>query len=294
MKQQQERNQMVVDEKRLTVKVHNDIMEAVHPLKGSELDLFFAIMAKMKDKGDTLVEIPIDKLIEITHYKRDAKHFYQDCRDLPERLSRLPMKLKDGSKVRYFHVFNEVIVDLNTGALSVQIHDTFVYALNELKRYFTSFELEEYVRLEGVHARKMYLLLKQWRKTGGRLPDGKNLLFSIKDVRAAFHLSDKYKTADIESKIIKPILPQIEKIFHNFNYTVVKGGQGNTIIGYHFTFTPEARKEYITAPAKALPPKTTPAPTATQQPAADNSIYQAKDNSDEEQRKALQSMLGDF
>lgn len=264
---QKQNGQMVVDEKRLTVKVSNDVVKAVQPLNASELDLFFAIMAKMKNKGDTLVEIPIAKLIEITHYKGKRFNFYKECRDLFERLPALFITTRDGSKYRFITVFSEITVDVDTGALTAQINDRFVYVLNNLEKHFTIFELEEYVRLDGVHARQLYLLLKQWRKTGGRLPDGKKLLFKIEDIRAAFNLKDTYRTANIEQLIIKPILSQIEALFPNFEYTVVKGGNRGAVTGYHFTFDRETRKEYITAPAKKKPttPKATP---ATQQPKA--------------------------
>lgn len=59
--------------------------------------------------------------------------------------------------------------------LEIEVNPKFEYIVNELTKNFTGFKLEEFIALSGKYTKTLYRLLKQFRKTGKRICNGKNL-----------------------------------------------------------------------------------------------------------------------
>lgn len=247
------------------VKYHNDFNRVKLPaLTEIEQDLLFTILAKVKDAGsDNMIELfpndlKINERLNSRQYLTDMmdslkkKFFKANFREIIETETEIidkTINLFQEMKIHYVKrdpddgydtskLFNRVVLIVNP---------KFAYLVNEITQNFTSFELGEFVSLNGKYTKTLYRLLKQFRTTG-------KVYFKWEDFLELMDIPINKSTGDIDKFILKPALKELTRERHLFDQIRVpfqnlayekekqKGtrGRGGKVIGITFTFKPES------------------------------------------------------
>lgn len=216
------------------VKYHNDLNTV--PFKrfnSSEMDLFFAICAKMRDKGTNTVTFTFEQLRYLSNYKPTAiQRFVDDLVRTYEKYLNLVYTIENDGIIEKFVLFTGFKVNPHTQQVDITINGDFDYILNELTGNFTRFELEEFTSLNSSYSKTMYRLLKQWRTVGVKE-------WEISAFRELLDVPDSYPMNKIDTKVLKPIKAELGDFFANLNIQKIKRGHGNKVVALKFTFKPE-------------------------------------------------------
>lgn len=229
------------------VKYNNWLTENIDLItyfKPSEFDIFFAICAKMKDRGSDIVEFTFNELREATNYKANGdQRFYEDIKSVNDKLSKIyynsdPYHFDD--KKTQFQMFSTYRASYADKTLLVSVATPYLFILNDLKSNYTIFDLDEFVELDSKYSKELFRYLKQWRTNG-------KFIVSIDQLRENF-AAPNYKTSLFNKKIIEPSIREITEkgSVKNLNARYVRTrSQGRPIIQYVFTFKKEMAGEII-------------------------------------------------
>lgn len=207
------------------------------PLKNFEkkdLDFFYSICSKVKDRGSDLVEIPLEELKEIANYNvTSTKRFTDELLRMNKKLLGCNGKFETESKIVQFNLFSTFTIDKEENTLSVRVNQDMTWLLNNIAKEFTAFELQEYVSLESIYSKALYRLLKQWKS------QGRTKQFGVEEIKELLSTPD-YPPMKLMDKVIKPAMEDIKKhkAFKNLWCEVVyKKGRGKPVDGYVFHFS---------------------------------------------------------
>ena len=226
------------------VKHHNDLNTVVmRKWTAEEMNFFFAIIAKAKGKGTSLIEFDKYELAELAKYSLEHnKRFKTTMERLVDKIGQLRYIEKTSNSIKYMALFQRFEVhwetDLSDMTAYVRVSEDFEYILNKLSANFTSYELEEFTKIRSTYAKTAYRLLKQWRTVGKKE-------FSIDEFKTLMDMPKSYKSSEIDRAVIKPILKELNQYFIGLKVKKIKSNKrGNPVLGYEFTWKPETTGEW--------------------------------------------------
>lgn len=217
------------------VKYHNDLNTVVMRGRTSEeMNFFFAIIAKIRDKGTETVEFNTNELKELTRFADAHKQRWEDTMlSAANKIIKLNYVERTTQKISIMVLFSRFDVYPETKKITVEITKNFEYIVNQLTGHFTTYELAEFTQIKSTYAKTMYRILKQWRTVGEKK-------FSIEKLRMILEVPESYTNGMVNKRIIKKIEKELSALFVNFKVKVIKANtQGNPITGYKFTWVPE-------------------------------------------------------
>ena len=233
------------------VKYQNDLNTAsIRSWTEKEMDVFFSVVAKIREKSAYHTTFSFEELREITPFKKNItkKEFVDELVSVSKKLSTLNYleSSEDGMIVKLFVLFQTFDINGIEETLTVGVHPQFEYVFNKIGMEFTQFELDEFIRIQSTYAKSAYRLLKQYRTTGW-------WKVTIEDFKLLLDIPKSYRPSDIDRQILKPILEQLggsdeDAIFRNLKSTKNKKagrGRGGVLTGYTFTFEKEKTGEWI-------------------------------------------------
>lgn len=223
---------------------YNNKMNSI-PLKNFEkidMNFFYAICSQVKEKGTDLVEIPLDFLKELTDYKStSSERFREDLMRMNKKLISCNGMYETEEEIVQFNLFSTFRVLKTKPILKVRVNPDMTWFLNNIAKEFTSFELQEYVALEGIYSKALYRLLKQW-KTKGKTPK-----YSVNELKDLLSIPN-YETRRFMDKIINPAIEDLKqhKVFENLWCEVVYAKKrGKPVDGYIFHFVNDDLKGQV-------------------------------------------------
>lgn len=206
------------------------------PLKNFEkvdLNFFYAICAKVREKGSELVEIPLDDIKVMTEYKSTSvERFKSDLIRMNEKLRSCHGIYETDDEIVQFNLFSTFTIVKSRKVLKIRLNPDVAWLLNNIAKEFTSFELQEYVSLDGIYAKALYRLLKQWKTHGCTKKYG------VSELKELLSIPD-YETRRFLDKIINPAVDEINKsgAFKNLRCEVIHAKKrGRPVEGYVFHF----------------------------------------------------------
>ena len=229
-------------ENKPVVKYHNDLNSITFYSFGAiDFNLFMSICNKMMEKGKSEIEIPFDELRRLSgfnsHWSEEQFIKSMDSMNLKQLLSH--GRIDDGRYIKRFVLFPELWIDKEKRVLIVKANENYLYILNELKKNFTRFELQEFVSLDSKYSKTLYRLLKQFRTTGVYVT-------TLEEFKRLMGVPKSYTNMRIHDKIIKPSMKALKPYFNNLSCEVLyKPERGRPVKGYKFTFKPEKRQEKL-------------------------------------------------
>ena len=215
------------------------------PLKNFEkvdLNFFHAICAKVREKGSELVEIPLDEIKLLTEYKSTSlERFKSDLIRMNEKLRSCHGIYETDDEIVQFNLFSTFTIVKSRKVLKIRVNPDVAWLLNNIAKEFTSFELQEYVALDGIYAKSLYRILKQWKMHGCTKK------YSVSEFKELLSTPD-YEPKILMRDVIKPAVEEINKsgAFKNLRCEVIHAKKrGRPVEGYIFRFDLEEFDEIV-------------------------------------------------
>lgn len=237
------------------VKHGNELnMVTFRKFTANEMNLFFSIVSRMRDKYTETVIFSWDELRYLSKYKPTSIQRFVD--DLSSTYNKI-LQLNYGSSyisknkltISRFVLFTDFTItagitndgskadiDIESGKVEIAVNPKLKHILNDLETW-TRYSLEEFVNLKSTYSKTMYRLLKQYRSTG-------KYMVKIEDFRELLDVPPSYQVGQIDQKVFDPIKKELTPIFKNLKIQKIKSKrQGNKVLGYTFTFNPESKNQ---------------------------------------------------
>ena len=203
--------------RKLIIRYDNDLTKT--PLKGLsvvDLNIFMYLLYICQDRGTEDVTIPLKVLRESTEYKTSNSQmkFMEDIYRMKQKMAGISVwarELKGPGTTTLLNVFSALTVDLAEKTLTVAVTKECAYLLNNNERKYTELEYLEYRSLKSIYSKNIYRQLRSWNSTGVWNA-------SIEEFRDLVCIPDSYRTKDIEKRILKPAMAELEKFFDDIRY----------------------------------------------------------------------------
>lgn len=228
-------------------KYHNDLNRiSTKEWTAEEMDFFFLIISRVRDKGTQEVVFSKNELVKATGYSgKDLSRLRDRLDRLVRHVGGLNYLYKTRTKTALWHMFNRFEIDWTDDYSDfnayIEVSPHFEYLANELQANFTSFEFQEFAGLRSTYSKTLYRLLKQYRQTG-------SAYFSSEEFRFLMGIPKSYRPTNITRTVFAPCLKELSPIFEGLEIITRKANtKGNPILGYEFTWTPVIAKKYIPA-----------------------------------------------
>ncbi len=235
------------------VKHHNDLNTI--PMRNwdkAEMNFFFSIIAKLRDKGTK--EVVFDKygLAELANYTIRANKDYEEVisKLVNNILSisffekqKTELNGKPAYVLKRMNLFSSFEAkwteDLKELELTVKVSDEFDYVVNRLDSEFTSYELAEFTQINSSYSKTVYRLLKQWRTVGKKE-------YRIDEFKRLLDTPDYYTPSHIDKNILNPVLKELPQFFKGLKVKKIKSNKrGTPVIAYEFSFQREEADKWI-------------------------------------------------
>lgn len=238
------------------IKYHNDLADL--PLLGftpTEANIFMMTcfryqqdlaetFADIEDLSDCYQEdIPrirysLSEFLKACGYKKGGpKKFAKEIQTIKSKLALIIVNQEDGEDREYdFPFFYEFCVDKKQNTFEAQIHKRAAYMLFGLTRTYTMHEINEFIEIKSMFAKRCYRILKKWRTVGVWKSD-------INEFRHMIGIPQSYEARDIEKQVLSVIKRELAPHFSNLAITKKYGkGRGNPIEEIIITFDKEPQK----------------------------------------------------
>jgi len=204
-----------------------------------EMNLFFSIISRMRDKGDKTVRFSFHQLKELSNYKATANNrFIDDIYNTYEKILSLRFgnRSVNGLNRSMFVMFTqfEIVGDADEPYVDIKIFEKAIPLLNGLDEW-VRYSLQQFNELQSSYSKTMFRLLKQFRTTG-------YAYFSKDDFLELLDIPKSYRQSDINKNVLKPIKEELTPLFRGLTIKKKYGkGRGKPVVGYQFSFKAEAK-----------------------------------------------------
>lgn len=222
------------------VKYHNDLNTV--PMRNwtaEEMDFFFAILAKVRDKGTDTFELDTDELKKISRFADKHQQRWADTMEnVAKNLSQLTYIERTTEKISVMTLFSQFDIYPKDRKIAVRVSSNFDYIVNRISANFTTYELAEFTQIRSTYAKTVYRLLKQWRTVGKKE-------FTIDDFKRLLDTPEYYGPSHIDKNILNPVMRELPVFFKNLKIKKVKANtRGTPVKSYIFSWKPEKTGEY--------------------------------------------------
>lgn len=204
-----------------------------------EMNLFFSIISRMRDKSDQTIRFSFDELKNLSNYKQTAgKSFIRDLEKTYDHLMdlRFGHRSKTGLSVERFVMFTKFKIngDADFPYVEVEIYKDALPLLNNLERW-VRYALAEFRGLKSSYSKTMFRLLKQYRTTG-------YAYFTVADFNELLDIPQSYNQGTLEQRVLSPIREELTPLFRALTIRKKYGkSRGKPVIGFTFTWKAEPK-----------------------------------------------------
>ena len=202
-----------------------------------EMNLFFSIISRLRDKGDQTVRFSFEQLKDLSDYKATANaRFVDDLKSTYQNILslRFGRRSESGLSVEMFAMFTRLKIngDVDEPYVDIQLFEDALPLLNGLDEW-VRYSLQQFNDLQSSYSKTMFRLLKQFRTTG-------YAYFSKEDFNELLDIPKSYRESDVNKKVLKPIKEELTPLFRGLTIKKKYGkGRGKPVIGYQFSFKAE-------------------------------------------------------
>lgn len=221
-----------------TVVYKNDLnLVPLRKFTSTEINLFFAMCNKLKEKETNTLHLSFDELKELSNYSpktRNINRFVKDLDDVYKKMLELTIRYEDDEVIERFVLFNHYRIHKRDQYLEISTSPNLKHILNSITNNFTKFELKEMTNLKSTYSKNMFRILKQYKHTG-------YMKIKVDDFRERLDVPNSYRMTDINKNVFKPIIKELNTIFNNLHINKVKAKKGRKIEWLEFIFDAEKR-----------------------------------------------------
>ena len=221
-----------------TVVYKNDLnLVPLRKFTSTEINLFFAMCNKLKEKETNTLHLSFDELKELSNYSpetRNINRFVKDLDDVYKKMLELTIRYEDDEVIERFVLFNHYRIHKRDQYLEISTSPNLKHILNSITNNFTKFELKEMTNLKSTYSKNMFRILKQYKHTG-------YMKIKVDNFRERLDVPKSYRMTDINKNVFKPIIKELNTIFNNLHINKIKAKKGRKIECLEFTFDAEKR-----------------------------------------------------
>lgn len=215
-----------------------------------EIDVYYTLISSLRNKNTEKVTFTYKELWD--KINKNSKSTNYHVARFKKTLAGLKSKIKQIE-------FEMTRKDVDTGkTITTQsilftdyqiddVNETFTIWTNKrvldlLKNFddgsFTEFFLQEVLDRKSIFAKKLLPMLKKWKSVGKHT-------YSIELLRERLGINPNYSNYDIERRVIKPAVKELESVFAGLTYTKNKKLGSKKIESYTFMFKKQPSIEEI-------------------------------------------------
>ncbi len=221
------------NESREMVKYDNKFnLTSLNLLTQVEMDVFFAVCAKLTKARELKIEIPFNELKRLTFLdqkKYSKPKILKNFRDLGQKILSMQFSVLDEDSVEVMTAFTFFKADLKTQTMQIELNPIFSnYFFNIPEKIgFSQFELERFVFLKSKYSKNLFRFLLQ-NFTG-------SWTISFSEFSDLLGFPKSYSGGEIKRKI-ESIIPELEEsgyfsdIMFDFTYKKTRGAPFDHII----------------------------------------------------------------
>ena len=230
------------------VKYRNELNKvALRNFKSKELDLFIAIISRMRDKEEE-VTFSFDYLKNLIQYEtsNSIETFHKELKSMYNKLIKCVYGWETEDEIVRFVLFTEYTIDKKNKTVKVGVNKKYSWVLNAITDgLFTRFELEEFVRLKSSYTKEFYRRMKQFRSTGF-------WSVNLDEFKRLMDIPVNYRMCDIDVWVLKPIQKELgDKFKLKVKKIYSKKSRGRpSVSGFEFTFSKEKYQAEETSKTK--------------------------------------------
>lgn len=221
-------------EKKSNIKVAYQNELNLVPLKNfnaKQMDLFFALCGRMKNKGLDDVVFSFEELKELSDYKITALDpFVNDLEQLYKKMLNLTYRTETASKISYFVLFNGFEIDKDEQCVTVNVNPKLEHVINGISTEFNKFELLAFTKIQSKYSKTLFRLLMQFQSTGF-------YVVKIEDFRELLDVPKSYRMSDIDKQVLNLSIKELSEYFNDLKVKKIKARKGNKIDRLEFTFS---------------------------------------------------------
>ena len=206
-----------------------------------EMNLFFSIISRMREKDDKTVRFTFDQLKYLSNYKATANNrFVNDLKETYEKILslRFGRRSQSGLSIEMFVMFTEFKIDGDAKEpyVDIRIYEKALPLLNDLDEW-VRYSLQQFTELQSSYSKTTFRLLKQFRTTGFAY-FSKEDFFELLDIPKSYQKN----LGEIDRTVLRPIKEELTPLFSGLTIRKKYGkGRGKPIVGYSFSWKPEAK-----------------------------------------------------
>ncbi|MEE3897181.1 replication initiation protein [Priestia megaterium] len=213
----------------------NILIESTYKLSLQEQRILLIMASKVQPNDETLktYRFRAKDFIEIVGNKKGTG-FYSYLKEIVNGLQTKILTIKEKGRQRNYNWVITSIYEENEGYITLQFHPSLKYLFLELKEKFTSYQLENVVRLNSVYSIRIYELLKQYERLRKRE-------LTLEELRHFLAIEPtKYKQyGHFKSKVLAVAQKEINnKTDIYFEFVEIKTGRKVTSIEFIITSSP--------------------------------------------------------
>ncbi|MGF2071761.1 replication initiation protein [Enterococcus casseliflavus] len=222
----------------LAVRYQNELnLVPLKEFNAKEMDLFFALCARMKERGLDNVRFSFEELKELSEYKftgndrfvHDLENVYQKMISMSYRTDEIN---EDGDRViKRFVLFTGFEINVSKMFVDVSVNPKLDYIINGLTTEVSRFKLSAFTSIRSTYAKTLFRLLMQYRSTG-------YYIVRIEDFKERMDIPESYRQmGQIDQKVLQPALRELQNYFCDLKVAKIKAKKGNKIAKLEFTFS---------------------------------------------------------
>jgi plasmid replication initiation protein len=198
----------------------NKLIEANYKLGVIEQKIILCLASNIQptDSDFKTYTLPIKEFTRLLGLKGSPK--YKDLRDITKELMQKVFEIRINKKVIQVAWLSFVAYNESEGTIDIRFDPFLRPYLLELKREFTSYKLENVVKLKSTYAIRIYELLKQYEKIQERT-------FLLKDLRKLLGAEDIYPAyGNFKQRVLMPAQKELKaKTDISFKLEEIKNGR---------------------------------------------------------------------
>lgn len=223
------------------VKYHNDLNTVpMRSWSAEEMNFFFSILSKLRDKGTDTIEFDTDDLKDLSRFAdKHQQRWVDTMENVASKISQLTYIERSDEKTSVMTLFSQFDIYPQIRKIEVSVSKNFDYIVNRISANFTTYELEEFTQIKSTYAKTVYRLLKQWRTVGKKE-------YGIEEFKRLLGMPDYYTPSHIDKNILKYVMKELPAFFVDLKIKKIKKNtRGTPVTGYIFTWKPESTIPWI-------------------------------------------------
>lgn len=211
----------------------NDLIRATHQLKLSEQKLLLLVLVNVQSDQR-------EYSVKATDYSKAygvvKQAAYEALKEAGESLFNQSLWVKENTGQRQMRWCSSVFYSKEDNKISLRFTEEIMPLLVGLKERFTIITLDQIKNFRSAHALRLYEWCKSHQSQGG-------FTITVEDFRARLSLSPDYRQDNIQSRIIKPAVLQINKT--DLQVSVLPNKDGVRVVAYDFKISARNKEQPV-------------------------------------------------